>query len=182
MKPRALARLVLACAVVIALVSGSALAYYSAAGGGTAAAAVTQLTAPTISAATAASGGTVTLTWKAVSAPNGGTVTYYVTRNGKEADGNCPAASEPETMTTCVDSGLSPGTYEYKVTALWSSWSKTSAVSSAKVTVGPVAKFTITGSNASPSTGAGVNLTITAKDAAGSTVTTYTGSHTFTFA
>ncbi len=182
MKPRALTRLAVVCAAAIALVSGSALAYYSAAGGGTAAAAVTTLTAPTISAATAASGGTVTLTWKAVSAPNGGTVTYYVTRNNGEPAGTCPGVAEPETMTTCVDNGLNPGTYEYKVTALWSSWSKTSAVSSAKVTVGPVAKFTISGSTTTPSTGAGVNLTITAKDAAGSTVTTYTGSHSFTFA
>jgi hypothetical protein len=178
---RALPRIALVCAVAVAIASGSALAYFSSAGGGTAAAAVTQLTVPTITAATPASGGTVALTWKAVTAPDGGTVTYFVTRNGGEPDGNCPTAVEAETRTTCTDSGLNPGTYEYKVTASWSSWSKTSAVSTAKVTVGPVAKFTITGSSASPATGAGVNLTITAKDAAGSTVTTYTGSHSFTF-
>ncbi len=92
------------------------------------------------------------------------------------------AKPKPESLVTCTDSGLEPGTYEYKVTALWSSWSKTSAVSSAKVTVGKVVKFTITGSTASPATGAGVNLTITAKDSAGATVTSYTGSHSFVFA
>ncbi len=183
MRRRAILRLALACAVVVALASGSALAYYSTSGGGTASAAVSTLTAPTITAATAGAGGTVSLTWKAVSAPNGGTVTYYVTRNGKEEpSAACPGEAEPETRTTCTDSGLEPGTYEYKVTALWSSWSKTSAVASAKVTVGKVVKFTISGSTASPATGAGVNLTITAKDSAGTTVTNYTGSHSFVFA
>jgi hypothetical protein len=183
MKRRALLRFALACVAIVALASGSALAYFSSAGGGTASAAVTALTAPTISAATAGAGGTVSLTWKAVTAPNGGTVTYYVTRNGKEEpDGTCPGKAEPESLTTCTDSGLEPGTYEYKVTALWSSWSKTGAVSSAKVTIGKVVKFTITGSSASPATGAGVNLTVTAKDSAGTTVTSYTGSHSFVFA
>jgi hypothetical protein len=183
MKRRAVMRLALICATVVGLASGSALAYFSTAGGGTASAAVTALAAPTISAATAGAGGTVSLTWKAVSAPNGGTVTYYVTRNGKEEPGEaCPGQAKPETRITCTDSGLEPGTYEYKVTALWSSWSKVSTVSSAKVTVGKVVKFTITGSNASPATGAGVNLTLTAKDSAGATVTTYTGSHNFIFA
>ena len=181
MNRRVLSRLGLVCATMLAVATGSALAYFSSSGGGTAAAAVTQLSAPTITAATPATGGTVALTWKAVAAPNGGAVTYYVTRGGEEPAGTCPGKREPETMTTCTDSGLSPGTYEYTVTAKWSTWSKTSAVSTAKVTVGPVSKFTITGSNATPATGAGVNLTITAKDAAGSPVTTFTGSHSLTF-
>jgi hypothetical protein len=171
------------CAVIaIVGISGSAMAYFSANGTGSASAAVTQLTAPTITAATPATGGTVSLTWQATSAPGPGTVTYYVTRNGGEPGGTCPKAASPEALTTCVDSGLNPGTYEYVVTARYSSWSKKSAVASAKVTVGPASKFTITGSNATPSTGAGVNLTITAKDAAGGTVTTFTGSHSLTFA
>ena len=135
MKRRALLRIVFTSVTIVALASGSALAYFSSAGGGTASAAVTALTAPTISAATAGSGGTVSLTWKAVTAPNGGTVNYYVTRNGKEEPGGtCPGSAKPESLTTCVDSGLEPGTYEYKVTALWSSWSKTSAVSTTSVT------------------------------------------------
>src|SRR5215475_9429777 len=129
MRRRALLRLPLACAVIVALASGSALAYYSTSGGGSASAAVSALTAPTITAATPAAGGTVALTWKAVSAPGGGTVTYYVTRNGK---------AEPGALTTCTDSGLEPGTYEYQVTALWSSWSRSGAVTNAKVTVGKV--------------------------------------------
>jgi hypothetical protein len=183
MKRRAALRASIASAIVVIAVCGSALGYYGTSGGGTASAAVSALTAPTITAATAAAGGTVSLTWKTVAAPNGGEVTYYVTRGAKEEPaGTCPGAAEPESVTTCTDSGLEPGTYEYKVTALWNSWSKVGAVSSAKVTVGKVVKFTITGSNASPATGAGVNLTLTAKDSANATVTTYTGSHNFIFA
>jgi hypothetical protein len=171
------------CALVgIVAISGTALAYFSAGGAGSASAAVTQLSTPTITAATAATGGTVSLTWQATTAPGPGTVTYYVTRNGGEPAGTCPDVTEPEAVTSCVDKGLEPGTYQYVVTAGYSTWSKKSAVASAKVTVGPVSKFTITGSNATPATGAGVNLTITAKDAAGGTVTTFTGSHSLTFA
>jgi hypothetical protein len=179
---RTIARVGLTFAVTLALASGSALAYFSSGGGGTASAAVTTLSAPTISVATPASGGTVALTWSAVSAPGGGTVNYYVTRNGGLPAETCPDVNGPEPVTTCTDTGLSPGTYEYKVIAVWSSWSKASVVKSATVTVGPVAKFTITGSTSTPATGVGDSLTITAKDAAGGTVTTYTGSHTFTFA
>jgi hypothetical protein len=171
------------CAAIgIIAISGSALAYFSATGAGSASAAVTQLTAPTITAATPATGGTVSLTWQATSAPGPETVTYYVTRNGGEPQGTCPDSTAPEAVTSCIDKELNPGTYEYVVTAEYSSWTKKSAVATAKVTVGPTSKFTITGSNASPSTGAGVNLTITAKDAAGGTVTTFTGSHSLTFA
>src|ERR1700744_4764052 len=115
MRRRALLRIGLTCVTIVALASAGAVAYYSSAGGGTASAAVSALTAPTISAATAGAGGTVSLTWKAGTAPNGGTVKYYVTRNGKEEpDGNCPGVAEPESVTTCADSGLEPGTYEYK--------------------------------------------------------------------
>jgi hypothetical protein len=173
-----------ALCVVLGIIaaSGSALAYFSADGAGSASAAVTQLTTPTITAATPATGGTVSLTWQATSAPGPEAVTYYVTRNGGEPEGTCPDVTSPETVTSCVDRGLNPGTYEYVVTARYSTWTKKSAVATAKVTVGPVSKFTITGSNATPSTGGGVNLTITAKDAAGGTVTTFTGSHSLTFA
>ena len=54
---------------VVAASAGSALAYFSATGAGNAAAAVSKLTAPTITAATPAAGGTVALTWGAVTRP-----------------------------------------------------------------------------------------------------------------
>ena len=94
---------------------------------------MTTLAAPTSVTATAATGGTVTLTWSAVTAPGSGTVNYYVTRNGGKPAGTCPGVSEPEAVTSCVDSGLNPAKYEYKVVAVWRSWSKASAVASATV-------------------------------------------------
>jgi hypothetical protein len=157
-----------------------ALGYYSTKGTGAPTASVAQLTTPTISSAKAAAGGTVTLTWAEASAP--GAVAYSVTRNGGAPGGDCPSVAEPENeVGTCTDSGLEPGTYTYTVTARYKSWSATSATSSAKVTVGPADHFTLTVASTTPGAGVADNLTITAKDAAGSTVTTYTGSHSLIF-
>ncbi len=181
MKRRILTQLGAVCACAVAILSGSAFAYFTHAGGGTAAAAVTTLAAPTLGTPAPATGGTVTLTWSAVTAPDSGTVTYYVTRNGGLPAESCPDVNGPETVTTCTDSGLSPGNYEYKVIAVWHTWSKTSAGKSATVAVGPMAKFSITGSTTTPSTGVADNLTITAKDSAGGTVSTFTGSHNLVF-
>jgi hypothetical protein len=184
MTRRTAIRIAAICAIAVVAVCGSAIGYFNTVGGGTAAAAVSTLGTPTLSTPVAATGGTVTITWAAVTAPDGTPVSYYVTRNGEEVGGNCPTEAEPQpkSPTSCVDKELSPGTYSYQVTAVWSTWSKVSLVKSATVTVGPVAKFTITGSNAKPNTGSAVSLTITARDAAGEKVTTFTGSHEITFA
>jgi hypothetical protein len=162
-------------------VGSSALAYFSSEGSGSASAAVTKLTAPTISAATPAAGGTVTLTWGAVTVPGIGSATYYVTRDGGDPAGTCPTAAAPTTATTCKDSGLTVGEHTYRVTAIWETWTAVGAVKTANVTVGEATKFTISGSTATPAAGGSVNLTITAKDANNSTVTTYTGSHSLVF-
>src|SRR5690242_10294776 len=81
-------------ALAIAL-AGTAIAYFSGSGTGNAAAAVSTLTAPTITAATPAAGGAVSLTWSAVTPPGEGTVTYYVSRDGGEPAGNCPGKPAP---------------------------------------------------------------------------------------
>ena len=47
--------------------------------------------------------------------------------------------------------------------------------------VGPVDHFVLGATSTTPTAGAADNLTITAKDAKGGTVTTYTGSHSLTF-
>jgi hypothetical protein len=172
---------IVAVLVVAGSVGRSALAYFSATGTGTAAAAVSKLTAPTISAATPAAGGTVAISWGAVASPGVGTVSYYVTRDGGQPAGNCPTAGSPGTGTSCTDSGVVVGEHSYKVTAVFQTWSATSAAKAATVTVGEATKFTISGSTTTPLAGAVVNLTITAKDAAGSTVTTYAGSHSLIF-
>jgi len=162
-------------------VAGSALSYFSSVGSGNASAAVAKLTAPTISAATPAAGGTVTLTWGAVTPPGAGSVTYFVTRDDGNPAGNCPTAAAPTTVTTCKDSGLAIGEHTYRVTARWQTWTAVGGTKTANVTVGETTKFTISGSTAAPAAGGSVNLTITAKDAKNSTVTTYTGSHSLVF-
>ena len=169
-------------AIVAVAIGGNALAFFSAKGSGTASAAVTKLNAPTISAATAAAGGTVSLTWGAVTAPGTGSVAYYVTRDNGEAAGTCPTKSAPATATSCKDSGVAIGEHSYTVTAVWETWSATSAVKKATVTIGETVKFTIAGSTTTPTAGGAVNLTITAKDVNNATVTTYTGSHSLVFA
>jgi fructose/tagatose bisphosphate aldolase len=169
-------------AALVVAVGGSALAYFTSEGSGTASAAVTKLTAPTISAATPAVGGTVTLTWGAVTPPDTGSVTYFVSRDGGAAAGTCPTAAAPTAVLTCKDSGVAVGEHTYKVTALWETWTAASGGKTANVTIGETTKFTISGSTAAPAAGGAVNLTITAKDANNATVTTYTGSHSLIFA
>ncbi len=165
---------------VMALGATPALGYYTVGGSGTGPAGVGSLTVPTISAATPAVGGTVALTWAKGSTPTG--VAYYVTRNGGAPGGDCPTATEPENDdSSCTDSGLEPGTYTYKVFAKYRTWTATSAAVEAKITIGPADHFVLAVASTTPSAGAADNLTITAKDKAGSTVTTYTGSHNLTF-
>jgi hypothetical protein len=182
MRARAVLKLLVPAAfLALAAFAAAAMGYFAGGGSGSASAAVSSLPAPTITGAAPAAGGSVALTWQAVATPGEGTVTYYVTRNGAGPAGNCPAQASPASVTSCTDAGLAPGTYEYTVTALWRTWRATSAVASAKVTVGPVARFALTGTPTSPTAGAGVNLVVTAQDAAGQTVTTYSGSHSLVF-
>jgi len=174
-----------AAAVLIATgaigLGGNALAYFSSEGAGSAQAAVTQLTAPTISAATVA-GATVSLTWSAVTPPGAGTVDYYVTRNGGEPAGTCAAAVAPQSATKCVDAGLALGEYTYTVTAIWETWTAVGGAKTAKVVPGPATQFTIATSNPTPAAGASTNLTITARDENGYTAISHTGSHSLVFA
>ena len=170
----------IATVVLLAITAaGTAVAYFTTTGGGDSAPkGISQLAKPTISTATAQAGGIVVLTWGAVTAPGPGTVTYSVSRDGKGAGGGCTSTL---IVTTCTDSGLEPGTYNYVVTAKWRSWTTSSAAKAATVAVGPADHFVLAAASLTPLAGAADNLTITAKDAKGSTVTTYTGSHNLTF-
>jgi hypothetical protein len=159
--------------------AGTAVAYFTTSGAGESTpTVVTTITKPVISAATPEAGGTVALTWGAVTAPGTGNVTYTVSRNGGKAAGTCaPTLS----VVTCTDSGLEPGTYTYVVTAKWRTWSASSSGKAATVAVGPIDRFVLSAASQTPTAGAADNLTLTAKDAKGGTVTTYTGSHNITF-
>jgi hypothetical protein len=171
------------CLLVLTAVAlvGSAFAYFSANGAGNAAAAVSKLTAPTITAATPAAGGAVTLTWSAMTPPGEGTVSYYVKRDGGAPGGNCPSQSSPSGGTTCVDGAVPIGEHTYEVTAVWRTWDTTSSGKTAKITTGAVASFAVSASATSIAAGGSSNLTINAKDEKGNTVATYAGSHSLTF-
>jgi hypothetical protein len=174
--------LILACApLALALGVTSASAYFSGSGSGNGAGTVGTLTAPAAPGATAGAG-TVSLSWASVSPPVGvGGVTYYVQRDGGNAGGTCPTQAAPSTVTSCTDSGLSAGTYHYTVTAVWRSWSATSTATAVVVASGVLDHFTLGATTTTPTAGAGDNLTITAKDIAGNTVTAYTGDQSLTF-
>jgi hypothetical protein len=155
----------LLAALTISL-AGTALAYFSASGTGSAAAAVSKLTAPTITAATP---------------PGEGIVSYYVKRDGGAPAGNCPSQASPTSVTTCTDGAVPIGEHSYEVIAIWRTWEATSSGKTAKITVGAVVAFTVSASPTSLVAGGSSNLTITAQDEKGNTVTTYAGSHSLVF-
>ena len=164
--------------LLVVTAGGTAVAYFTTTGAGDSAPTVlSQIAKPTVTA-TAQPGGAVVLTWGAVAAPGSGAVTYSVSRDGGGAGGDC---SSSLSSTTCTDSGLEPGTYSYVVTAKWRSWTATSSAKAATVTVGPAHHFVLGAVSLTPTAGAADNLTITAKDAKGSTVTTYANSHDLVF-
>ncbi len=143
---RARRRIVL-LALPLALILGvaAAIPYYTSTGSGSATASVGGLTAPTISSATGGIG-SVALSWSTVSPPTGGAVAYYVSRDGGAAGGSCPAAASPTSVTSCTDSGLAAGTtYHYTVTAVWRSWTATSAVTTANTTARTITLTASTG-------------------------------------
>jgi hypothetical protein len=164
----------------LSLLAEGAFAYWSNAGEASASASLATLSAPTISSATAGAG-TVALTWSTVTAPAGGTVEYYVTRDGAAPSSGCPSSSSPSTATSCTDTGISIGAHEYTVTAVWRTWTATSTAKSVSVTFGPATHFQIQAASTTPTAGEADNLTITAKDASNNTVSTYSGSKTLTF-
>src|SRR3954452_1801543 len=165
----------------VVLCATAATAFFTATGSGHATATVGSLSDPGAPTATAGAG-TVALGWSTVSPPSGtGTVSYYVKRDGANAGGNCPTQASPSTATSCTDSGLSAGTYHYTVTALWQSWSATSSSSTVTVASGALHHFSLTAATTTPTAGAADNLTITAKDSAGNTVTAYGGDTSLTF-
>jgi hypothetical protein len=164
----------------LSLLAAGAFAYWPNAGEASASVSLATLAAPTISSVTAGAG-TVALTWSAVTPPAGGTVEYYVTRDGGAPSSACPSSSSPSTGTSCTDTGVSIGTHEYTVTAVWRTWTATSTAKSASVTFGPATHFQIQAASTTPTAGETDNLTITAKDASSNTVSNYSGSKTLTF-
>src|SRR3954471_6888765 len=170
----------LAALAIAAISSGVSWAYFTTVGSGTTAGSVTSLSAPAITGATPGPG-TVALSWSAVTPPGSGSVSYYVTRDGGAPGGNCPTSSSPSSVTSCTDSGLSPGTYSYRVTVQWRTWTATSSPTNVTVNTGVATQLSLSAASTTPVAGVADNLTVTAKDANGNTATGYTGSHSLTF-
>src|SRR5207248_673571 len=135
------------------------------------------LSAPTCTG-TSAGACTATLNWSTVPPPVGAdTVKYYVTRVGGSVGGNCPtSAATATTSTTCTDSGLSKGSYDYTVTAVWRSWTATSNQTSVTLASGASTKLAF---STQPSSGQNIQATgtgsfsasVAVQDANGNTVT-----------
>ena len=119
-------------AAFMSISAAEASAYFPSTGAGAGAGPVAKLAQPG-SVKASAEGTSVVIGWAGVSAPGSGVVDYYVTRDGGQPAGNCPTAAAPSTQTTCTDSGLSAGSHTYTVTAVWRSWSASSAAVEAQI-------------------------------------------------
>lgn len=130
-------KVVAASTLALLAVSAAAWAFLTALGIGFGSASAGSLAAPTnVTVPSTVSGSTVHVSWTAPTPPGSGTVSYYVQRYAgatpSAACGTTP--SSVITTTSCDDTSVSPGTYTYKVTALWRTWTKQS-VASGSVTV-----------------------------------------------
>jgi trimeric autotransporter adhesin len=154
-----------------------ASAYYTARGTTSAGAAVATLPAPSVTA-TNSGAGTVALSWTAVAPPASGSVAYYVSRDGGTASAACPSAAAPTSVTSCTDTGVSAGAHAYTVTAVWRTWTRTSASARTTVAYGVATQlvFTTQPAGATGGTAFTTQPVLTARDANGNTVLDYNGS------
>jgi hypothetical protein len=124
---------------------------------------------------------TVELSWSAVVPPGAGKVEYFLTRDGGSPSGSCPSSGSRSTVTSCTDTHVSVGAHKYVVTAVWRSWTAVGEEQTVKVSYGPATQLQLEVSSATPLAGEADELTITAKDASGNTVASYSGAHTLVF-
>jgi hypothetical protein len=172
----------LAAAIVVLLAgAAAALAYFTGTPGSQGAGStVGTLSAPSgLSASSTSTPGSVAVAWSAPSTPNGSSASYVVQRSSDggttwgSAGGNCPTTSGSFTTTTCTDTGLAAGTYKYRVTAYWHSWTATSSSASVTLTYGPASTVTVvsgSGQSATVNTAFASQLVAIVKDAQGNAV------------
>lgn len=172
-KRRHVRKVALGVALVAALVASAAgvLAYFTGHGSGTASASTGSLAAPT-NVHAIAHGSSVAVTWDAVTPPSSGSVDYTVTRAGTTSGTACASIA----TTTCTDTGLASGDYTYTVHAAWHSWSS-SATSNQVATLD---HLTVAPTGISETAGTPFDVTVTAVDHDGATMTAYTGTVSFT--
>jgi hypothetical protein len=163
-------------------------AYFTSTGSGTGAAAVATLNPPTgVTVPSTVSGTTVPVSWTGTTAPGGGSVDgYYVQRfvgsSPSAACGSSPSTLLSGSAVSCNDTSVASGTYTYKVTAVYKSWSATSGASSpVTVSASTLTSFSVVPSTNTPTAGVPFSVTITALDQFSNTYTAYTGSECVTF-
>ncbi len=108
-------------------------AYLTTSGAGNGSASVANMDAPAGVVATATAGSsTVGVSWFGVTAPDGGAVDGYFVQRFAGASPSAACGTSPSALTastSCNDTGVGNGTYTYKVTAVFRSWSAQSAAS-----------------------------------------------------
>lgn len=170
---RGRARLVvLGAAAPVVLRAAVAAAFVTAVGLGSGPAAVDDLGAPASVTSTARTGLVVRVAWDAVVAPDGSGAGYHVQRYSSTGtlDGSAcgTTASAPTTATTCDDTGLTAGTYTYRVTSIFRSWSAQSGASDPVTAASDVTAPTVVSivrAGATPSNAASVAWTVTFSEA-----------------
>jgi hypothetical protein len=118
--------------IVVTLLGTAAWAYFTTIGAGAGSAVVGNLNPPTsVTVPATVTGTTVTVSWTAPTPPASGTVDYYVQRfSGTTPTDACGTTTTSRiTATNCNDTGVPSGTYTYKVTAYWRSWTAQSTAS-----------------------------------------------------
>lgn len=163
-------RLIKTGVAVLALVAvaASALAYWTTQGSGSAAATAGTLAAPTnVSASSSLS--TVSVGWTGSSLSNGTPAQgYYVTRTNTSTSATSAAcgssASSLISGTSCSDTNVPDGTYTYKVTAVYHTWTAASSPSSQVTVVGDATPPTVQSINrhtSSPTNATSVQFDVT---------------------
>jgi hypothetical protein len=162
--------------------SGLAYAYFTSQGAGAGTSTTGSLAKPVIGTATPGAG-TVALTWGAVPPPATGSVTYFVTANGSTPPGGtCGTSASPISATTCAVTGLSPGSNNFTVTAVWQSFTSTSSPATpVTLTSGAAAKLVFTTQpvgNVLEGTNFTTSPKVSVEDSSGNVVTSDTGTVT----
>ncbi|MDB5064422.1 MAG: hypothetical protein JWM18_856, partial [Chloroflexi bacterium] len=144
---------------VLACSAAAALAFWIALGAGAVKASVGTLAAPTAVTASATAGvSTVQVGWTGVTSPIGGAVDgYYVQRlAGATPSAACGSSlTTPLPATSCNDTNVLVGTYTYRVTTVFRSWTAVSSPSGAVGVTAPtvsVAAISSTPTNTQPLT------------------------------
>lgn len=158
---------------VLVVFAGAAFAYWHTGGSGSGTATLGTLNPPTGVSVPGTSSGPVSVSWTASTgtpAPTG----YYVTRIKSDnttanACGTTPTSTIPGT--SCTDSVPTSGSYTYKVTAVYHSWTATSAASgTVVVTIATATKLAFTTQPTTTQAGSTFTAAVTVEDASNNPV------------